>query len=171
MYSDDEDREDREDGGDLEGFLRGFDTVPSQLAPQAQQARQQNTIGGGVYTSPLPADLGSALALDPVYLQMARDASNLADANPPSKADAQRVHEIICKYWLDDINARLSVDRYASVALAESVFGFVHEEDPQLLRLEATYNFHCGIIGIVYEVTFFIKTLYLICKNLLFYIF
>ena len=127
MYSDDEDREDREDGGDLEGFLRGFDTVPSQLAPQAQQARQQNTIGGGVYTSPLPADLGSALALDPVYLQMARDASNLADANPPSKADAQ--------------------------------------------RLEATYNFHCGIIGIVYEVTFFIKTLYLICKNLLFYIF
>jgi len=107
---------------------------------------------GGVYIGKGPEDFGSALALNEDYLQMVRNARLLADQTMPPREEAMRVYKTLCRHWLEYVNGKLSKDRYATIAIAEAVFGFSVDEDPQMSRLEATYNFHCGIIALVYEV-------------------
>ena len=131
----------------FDGFLESLNEVPSQLDDQAGAWEV-----GGVFIGPAPADFGSALALDPEYLKMCRDARLLGDMKEPPRQEALCVYETLCKHWLDNINVRLSSSRYNALALAEAVFGFDADEDPQMKRLDAAYQFHCGVIGLVYEV-------------------
>ena len=107
---------------------------------------------GGVYIGPAPADFGSALALNPEYLHMITEARLLADMNTIPKDVARGIFDKLCFFWLDRIHPLLKKNRLSALAIAESVFGFEFDEDPQMLRLDAAYQFHCGAIGLVYEI-------------------
>jgi len=137
----------------FDGFLEDLNPTQASQFESTASSRAVPWEVGGVYIGKAPDDFGAALSLDEDYLQMARNARDLADLpGQPPRDDAFRVYRALCIHWLDRINESLLADRYAIVALAESIFGFSQDEDPQMLRLEAAYNFHCGIVGCVYEV-------------------
>jgi len=136
----------------FDGFLDELEEPTASQFPVAPDRANAHDVGG-VFIGKAPADFGAALCLDEDYLLMARDARLLADCpGQLPHGDVLRVYRQLCSHWLDRIHRNLTRDRLAIVALAEAVFGFSHDEDPQMTRLEAAYKFHCGVIGCVYDV-------------------
>jgi hypothetical protein len=132
-------------------FLNGL----SQFDSRTQDSQTEQAIPGqvgGIYIGRAAPGPDVPLALNADYLEMVRDARALSDEKKPQKDKARAVYTTLCKHWLDNVNQVLSTDRYNSVALAESVFGFNLDEDPQMTRLDASYTWHSGVIGLVYEV-------------------
>jgi hypothetical protein len=140
----------------FQDFFRNLSQFADANSQSTQREQQQtralaNQIGG-IYIGPQSDSFSVPLALNDNYLQMIANARKLADQQKPCKKEARAVLDVLVRYWLTDVHAVLDRDRYQSVSMAESLFGFNLEEDPQMTRLETTYQFHCGVIGLVFEV-------------------
>ena len=136
-----------------------FDDFLNNLSQFAERSTERPVVDravpnqiGGIYIGPTMNNFTVPLALDVEYLQMISTARVLADQQKPSKRESRAVLEVLCRHWLENVDGVLSIQRYQAVRVAESVFGFTLDEDPQMTRLETTYQFHSGVIGLVYEV-------------------
>ena len=132
-------------------FFQGLSQFADNTATQRIE-RVHSTQIGGIYIGPQMDNFNVPLSLNEAYLHMIASARKLADLQKPPKKEAKQVLDALCKHWLIDVDNVLSTQRYQAVRVAEAVFGFTLDEDPQMTRLETTYQFHAGVIGLVYEV-------------------
>jgi hypothetical protein len=99
----------------------------------------------------LPDDCRT-LATDPRFMSLVREAYNQVNHEKPSKKAALQLAKQLGDHWLHETFEILKQDPCHALAVAHMKFGFLAAEDPDLSRLEAIYQFHSGVITMIFDI-------------------